>query len=78
MPSLSGNKFVLLGADRVSQFRFGFLVETKQALGMGRVHTELCLTFGVPQGIRSDTFTTLATGRNCVRPRRPPALSRRR
>ena len=53
-PSLSGNKYVLLVVDRASKFPFGFPLETKQAVGVARVLTELCLTFGVPRVIRCD------------------------
>ena len=41
-PSLFGNKYALLVADRTSKFPFGFPLGTKQALGVARVLTELC------------------------------------
>ena len=53
-PSLSGNRYVLLVVDRPSKFPFGFPLETKQAVGVVRVLTELCLTFGVARVIRCD------------------------
>ena len=53
-PSISGNKYVLLVVNRASKFSIGFPLETKQAVGVARVLTELCLTFGVPRVIRCD------------------------
>ena len=53
-PSLFGNKYILLVVDRASKFPFGFPLETKHAVGVARVLTELCLTFGVPRAIRYD------------------------
>ena len=47
-PSLCSNKYVLLIIDRASKFPFGFFLETKIAIGVARVLTDLCLTFGVP------------------------------
>ena len=53
-PSLSCNNYVLLVVDRASKFPLGFPLETKQAVGVARVLTELCLTFGVARVIRCD------------------------
>ena len=52
--SLSGNKYVLLVVNRASRIPFGFPLATKQAVGVARILTELCLTFGVPRVIRCD------------------------
>ena len=52
--SLSCNDYRLLVADRASNFPFGFPLDTKQALGVARVLTELCLTVGIPRVIRCD------------------------
>ena len=46
-PSRSGNKHVLLIAERASKFPFGFPLETNQALGVARGLPEVCLTVGV-------------------------------
>ena len=43
-----------LVANRSSKLPFGFPLETKQALGVARGLTELCLTFSVPRVIHCD------------------------
>ena len=53
-PSLSGNRYIPLVADRASEFPLGVPLESKQALGLGRVLTKLCLAFGLSRVIRCD------------------------
>lgn len=52
--SLSGNKYILLLVDRASKFPFGFLLPSKETVGVARILNELCLTFGVPKNICCD------------------------
>lgn len=51
--SQSANNYVLLVVDdRASNFPLGFLLETKQAIGVARkLLQDLCLIFGVPKCI---------------------------
>ena len=42
-PSISGNRCILLVADRSSEFPLGFPLERKQAIGLARALAEVCL-----------------------------------
>ena len=52
--SKSGNNYVLLVVDRATKFPFAFPLPSKQAEGVARVMTELCLMFGVPDVVSCD------------------------